>query len=166
MTSTVKVLKKEEGQAMKMLRGFVILLSLMFVLGVMKAAQADMTAIYGPVYITKATSEGGKDKDKKKETKLTFTASVPGEGILIIKNGGDAGKKHRVSSAEIKLNGKEIVDEKDFNKNVDTLQYNVQLLSTNELEVEVKSCKECELELTVMGEQALPPRTPLNLPTR
>lgn len=163
--------KQKEVPAMKMLKGFTILLSLMFVLGVMKAAQAELQTIYGPIYVTKAKAEGKYKEDgaettataavkAEKETRFPFIAPVPGAGIIVIKNGGDSGKKHRVSSAEVKLNGVEIAHESDFNKNVETLQYDVQLLQgMNELEVELKSCKECEIEITVLGEK-LPPRLP------
>ncbi len=125
------------------------------------AAEAEMTTIYGPVYVTKAKKEHGHHEDK---TKLTFTAPVPGAGKIVIKNGGDGGKKSRVASAEVELNGVEVADEHDFNKNVTELTYDVTLLADNEMEVEVKSCKECELQITVMGEKAAP--APVVLPTR
>ncbi|MBI1910843.1 MAG: hypothetical protein HYS21_02460 [Deltaproteobacteria bacterium] len=145
---------------MKRFKSLVILASLCTFAAV-GAVQAEMAAIYGPVYISKTKNDG-----HKKEAKLNFTAPVPGKGVLIVKNGGDSGKHSRVASAEVELNGEDIAKERDFNKNVQTLNYDVTLLADNEMEVKVKSCKECEIEITVMGEQALPTRDPLPLPTR
>lgn len=155
--------KQKEVPAMKMLKGFTILLSMMFVLGVMKAAQAELTSVLGPVQITSKAKhdDHGKEHhhgDRKKEAKFTFP-SVAGGGIVIIKNSGDS-KNKGISSAEIKLNGHEIADE-DFATGVDTLQYNVDLLPTNELEVEVKSCKECVITVEVKGEKSGSPTPPL-----
>lgn len=145
------------------------------------AAQAELETIYGPVYVTRAKHDGhshkvtvdevekSADKDAKergrehrvsKDTDFTFTAPVPGAGIIIVKNGGIAGHRGRVSSAEIELNDKKIADRKDFNKQVEVLRFNVDLKAENELEIDIKSCKECELEITVLGEKpvVLPPR--------
>jgi len=150
-------------------------------------AEAELQTIYGPVYVTRAKTgdhhrvvrgtevERHGDKDTaehehghkvKKNTDFTFTAPVPGAGIIIVKNGGIAGHKGRVSSAEIELNDEKIADRKDFNKQVEVLRFNVDLQADNELEVEIKSCRECELEITVLGEKAveLPPR--IILPVR
>lgn len=143
---------------MKRLKGLIAVSSL-FVFAAAGVVEAEMVTVYGPVYISK-TKEHGSDKSK-----LTFTAPTPGAGIIVVKNGGDTGKESRVSSAKVELNGKDVVREKDFNKKVDTVQVNVDLLAENELEVEVESCKRCEIEVTVMGEPAvvLPTRV---LPTR
>jgi len=138
-------------------------LSSLFVFAAAGAAQAEMAAIYGPVYITKSNHEHHEKKEG--ESTLKFTAPVPGNGVIIIKNGGDSGKRSRVSTAKIELNNVEVAKEKDFNRNVDSLQFNVALQADNEMEVEVEDCRNCELEVTVLGEQpvALPTRV---LPTR
>lgn len=122
-------------------------------------AQAEMSAIYGPVYITKGHG---------KDVRLSFSAPVPGNGVIIIKNGVDSGKKYRVSKAEIELNGRQIARPNDFNKNLDVLQYDVSLLANNEMEVDVESCKECKIEITVLGEKPVVrlPARDANLPTR
>lgn len=143
--------------------------SSLFVFAAVGAAQADMTKIYGPVYVTKSKHEHQEHQKhngkKERESKLKFTAPVPGNGVIVVKNGGDAGKRSRVSSAKIELNGVEVAKERDFRKKAETLQFNVVLQAENEMEVEVESCKTCELEITVLGEQAvvLPTRV---LPTR
>ncbi|MBI5642194.1 MAG: hypothetical protein HY954_01820 [Deltaproteobacteria bacterium] len=137
-----------------------VILSSLFIFAAVSSAQAEMTTIYGPVYVTKTKGS----EHHKEKTKFTFSAPVAGSGVLIVKNGGDSGKKARVSSAEIELNGEEVADENNFNKNVEKLQFNVQLLADNEIEVEIKSCKSCELEISVMGEQAAvktPPARPV-----
>lgn len=144
-----------------MKRSIAVISAILF-LAAAGAAEAEMTTIYGPVYVTKAKKEHGHHEDK---TKLTFTAPVPGSGKIVIKNGGDGGKKSRAASAEVELNGVEVADESDFNKNVTELTYDVTLLADNEMEVEVKSCKECEIQITVMGEKAAEP-APVVLPTR
>lgn len=137
-----------------MKRFSVALLSSMFLFATAGGAVAELIPIYGPVYISK-TKENGEHHSK--ETKLSFTAPVQGKGVLVVKNGGDSGKRARVSSAEIELNGKDIAEKRDFKKNVTVLNFDVDLLATNEMEVEVKSCRECELEITVMGEKPAPP---------
>lgn len=143
-----------------MKRSIAVISSLIF-LAAAGVAEAEMTTIYGPVYITKAKKDDSRHKDK---TVLTFTAPVPGSGQIVIKNGGDGGKKSRAASAEVELNGEEVADEDDFNKNVTELTYDVTLLADNEMKVEVQSCKECEIQITVMGEKAAP--APVVLPTR
>lgn len=145
---------------MKRLKVLTVLSSLL-VFAAVGAAQAEMTTIYGPVYVTKSKHEHHENHAKTEhETKLKFTAPVPGNGIIVIKNGGDTGRRSRVSSAKIKLNGVRVAKEKDFSKRAETLQYDVVLQAENEMEVEVESCKRCEMEVTVLGEQ------PVVLPTR
>ena len=131
----------------------VALLSSMFFFAAAGAAVAELVPIYGPIYISKTKEKG---EHHGKETKLSFTAPVQGKGVLVVKNGGDSGKRARVSSAEIELNGKEIAEKRDFNKKATVLNFDIDLLATNEMEVEVKSCRECELEITIMGERPAP----------
>lgn len=139
-----------------MKRFSVALLSSMFLFAAAGGAVAELIPIYGPVYIAKTKEKG---EHHRKDTKLSFTAPVQGKGVLIVRNGGDSGKKARVSSAEIELNGIEIAERRDFNKKTAVLNFDVDLLATNEMEVEVRSCRECELEITVMGEKPAPPPT-------
>lgn len=143
---------------MKRFKGIAVLSSFLL-LGAFSAAEAEMVTIYGPVYITKA--EHRNHEHHNKETKLNFTAPMPGAGVIVVKNGGDSGKESRVSKAEIELNGQKVAKEKDFNKNAEVLEYNVTLQAENELDVEVESCKTCEIEISVKGEPAPPPIRPL-----
>lgn len=138
---------------MKRLKSFAVITSL-FIFAAAGAVEAEMVPIYGPVYVSKTKKEG--DDHHRKEAKINFTAPVPGNGVIVVKNGGDTGKKARVGAAEIELNGLDIAKPKDFNKTISVREFNVQLLSDNEMEVEVKSCRECEIEITVMGEKPVP----------
>ncbi|TAN63347.1 hypothetical protein EPN18_02690 [bacterium] len=126
--------------------------ALMLAAFVADVAKAEMVDIYGPVYIAKTKHHG-----HERKSKLTFSAPVAGAGVIIIKNGGDSGVKYRVKSAEIELNENDVARPRDFNANVAVLRYNVELLASNELEVDIESCKECELSITVQGEAAVTP---------
>lgn len=136
-------------------------LSTMLVFAAAATAEAELVPIYGPVYVAKTKKDS---EHRTKEARFTFNAPVPGSGKLIVKNGGDSGKKSRASSAEIGLNGTDVAKRKDFNKTVETIEYDVLLLAENMMEVEVKSCKKCEIEITILGEKPAPP--PARLPTR
>ncbi|OGQ57620.1 MAG: hypothetical protein A3J24_07855 [Deltaproteobacteria bacterium RIFCSPLOWO2_02_FULL_53_8] len=150
---------------MKILRALTAATAFMLIVSV-TAAQAELGVVYGPIYVTKTKKHEG-----KKESKFVFTAPVPGVGLVVVKNGGDSGKRARVSSAEVELNDKDILNERDLNKNVEEVKIDVVLLDSNEMEVEVKSCKECEIAITVYGEIAPPPPpappvpSPLDQPT-
>lgn len=148
-----------------MKRFSIALASSVFFLAAVGGAYAEMVPIYGPVYVAKTKDKG---EHHRKEAKLAFSAPVPGKGIIVVKNGGDSGKKARVASAEIELNGKEVADREDFNKKTEVLEIDVDLLAQNDMEVEVKSCRECELEIVVMGEKpvAPPPRVAPAVPLR
>lgn len=147
---------------MKRFSGFALASALLF-FAAGTVAEAEMVTIYGPVYVSKTKQHHGHGK----ESKFTFSAPLPGPGVIVVKNGGDSGKKARVGSAEIEFNGVRVARPKDFNKNVTTLSYNVTLSAENKMEVEVESCKECEIEITVLGESAPaiepPPPPPLSV---
>lgn len=134
---------------MKRLKALAVISSLLFFTAA-GVAEAEMTTIYGPVYFSKANKEGhGHDKDFK----VTFTAPVPGKGVIVVKNGAESGKKYRVSKAEIELNGQEVARPRDFNKKAEVIEYSVDLLAENEMKVEVESCKVCKIEVSVLGEK-------------
>ncbi|HEY4707374.1 MAG TPA: hypothetical protein VII64_07935 [Thermodesulfobacteriota bacterium] len=135
----------------------ILAVSTLFLFAASGVAVAELVPIYGPVYVAKTK----KDNTGDKEAKFLFTAPVPGSGKIVVKNGGDSGKKSRAASAEIDLNGNEIAKRKDFNKNISLIEYEVNLLSENKMEVEVKSCKGCEIEITVLGEKPAPAPPPL-----
>jgi len=139
---------------MNRLKGYGLLIIVLTLFAFVGTSQADMVTIYGPVYVSKT-----KKDSHEKDSEFKFTAAVAGNGVIVIRNGGDSNKDHRVSSAEVEFNDEKIASERDFNKNVEELRYDVTLQADNELEVEVKSCKKCELEITVLGEASFPSRT-------
>ncbi|MEK7679620.1 MAG: hypothetical protein AAB356_05450 [Deltaproteobacteria bacterium] len=134
------------------------------------ASYAEIGPIFGPVHIEKTK----KDKeDHGKEAKFTFTAPVPGNGVIVIKNGGDKGRHYRATSAKIELNDEKVASSRDFKKGNAVMSYDVLLLADNELEVKVKSCEECFIEVTVLGEKGgevipppAPPVAPPGIPSR
>lgn len=129
------------------------------------ASYAEVGPIFGPARIEKTK----KDKeDHGKEAKFTFTAPVPGNGVIVIKNGGDKGSHYRAASAKVELNDEKVASPRDFKKGVAVMSYDVTLLADNELEVRVKSCEECFIEVTVLGEKGgeviTPPAPPVAPP--
>ena len=130
----------------------IIMLIILFFLNT-SPVHADMTTILGPVYISK-----DHHSTYVKRSVLSFTAPVPGTGVIVVKNGGDSGKNHRVGSARIILNGEEVSGPEDFNKNVEELRYDITLKADNALGVEVRSCRDCEIAISVLGPGTFPER--------
>jgi hypothetical protein len=149
---------------MKILKTLTAVMALLITFSLAETAMAEEGTIYGPVYLSRGDMShhhGG--------TTLTFTAPVAGEGVVVITNGGDSGKKSRVSSAKIKFNGEKIASPRKFNKKVHEIRIDVDLLLDNEMKVKIKSCKRCELEIYVTGELAtVEPAVilPVRLPVR
>ncbi len=129
-------------------------LSTLFLFGAPAIAGAELVTVYGPVYVAKTNKDA---RSGTKAAKFVFTAPVPGSGKVIVKNGGDSGRKSRVSSATIDLNDAGVAGRSDFNNTVESLEYDVELLSENNMEVRVNACNSCELEITVLGEKPAPP---------
>lgn len=133
------------------------------------ASYAEVGPIFGSVHIEKTK----KDKeDHGKEAKFIFAAPVPGNGVIVIKNGGDKGSRYRAASAKVELNDKKVASPRDFKKDIAVMSYDVSLLADNELEVRVKSCEECFIEVTVLGEKGgevitppAPPVVPPGMPS-
>lgn len=133
------------------------------------ASYAEMGLIFGPVHVEKTK----KDKeDHGKEAKFIFPAPVPGNGVIVIKNGGGKGSHYRGSSAKVELNDEKIASPRDFRKGIAIMSYDVLLLADNELEVKVNSCEECFVEVTVLGEKGgeiieppAPPAAPPGMPS-
>lgn len=159
---------------MKRLRGLAIVSSLfLFTAATALPAAAEMSTIYGTVHIG---SHDNRDHDRN--TKHHFNAPVPGEGVIVIKSAPSKKGSHRhdgdedrtFSKVKIEINGEEAVEQRHFNKGVEELRYNVPLLSSNTMKVKVKACKECSLELFVLGNtenapvETLPPTPPVPPP--
>ena len=68
----------------------------------------------------------------------------------------------------MELNDEKVASPKDFKKGIAVMGYDVLLLADNELEVKVKSCEECFIEVTVLGETGgavvTPPAPPVAPP--
>ena len=145
---------------MKRLKGLAIAASLlMFTAVAALPAAADMSTIYGTVNI------GNHDRDgHDKKTKHRFNAPVEGDGVIVIRSTAAATgtKEHRdgekdfqkdrtFRKVKIELNGDEVAEQRHFDKGVEELRYNVNLLASNTMKVKVKGCKECSLQLSVLG---------------
>lgn len=129
------------------------------------ASYAEIGPIFGPVHIEKTK----KDKEGHgKEAKFTFAAPQPGNGVIVIKNGGDKGRHYQATSAKVEFNDEKVASPRDFKKGIAVMSYDVLLLADNELEVKVKSCEECFIEVTVLGEKGgeviTPPAPPVAPP--
>ena len=67
-----------------------------------------------------------------------FSVDIPGDDFLLhIQNGED--KKHRVSSAVISINGKQVVGPDEFNQQVGLIEKNITLKEDNVIAVKVTS---------------------------
>ena len=145
---------------MKRLKGLAIAASLlMFTAVAALPAAADMSTIYGTVNI------GNHDKDgHDKRTKHRFNAPVEGDGVIVIRSiveGTEKKERHGTDKElnkdktfrklKIVLNGEEVAEQRHFDKGVEELRYNVNLLASNTMKVKVKGCKECSLQLSVLG---------------
>lgn len=117
-------------------------------------AQSEMITIFGPVFLSKTTHE-----DHDKEVSFKFSAPQPGNGLIIVKKMGnaDSRKKARHWHVKLELNDRHISSRTDVDKHDAVLGLPVELLKDNELEVKIKSCKDCEVELAVLGERPAPP---------
>jgi hypothetical protein len=86
----------------------------------------------------------------------TFSTQNPNaEFTLVVQNG--EGKRGRVSSSVVELNGTLVVGPNAFNKQVDVITKTVSLQQENQLVVEVISQPGSSIIITVMGEAGPPP---------
>ena len=113
------------------------------------------------------TEDDDDDTDKKKKDK-TSRSSSPHRG----EGGGEGGdkekeeKKTRVSAAEIEINGKEVVEEDDFNKRVTRIERTVLLNhGNNTIEVEVKGKPGAYITVTIEGIDNSPPDVTITTPS-
>ncbi|WP_143083337.1 choice-of-anchor L domain-containing protein [Nitrosomonas communis] len=107
------------------------------------------TAVFGPeAYIRGA--EG-----PQKVTKIFSTRHYQGEFTLVVQNG--EGKRGKVSSAVVRLNGVEVVGPNEFNKQVDLITKPVSLGPQNELTVEVRSHPGSSIIVTILGTESPSP---------
>ncbi|MEK6790635.1 MAG: hypothetical protein AABY45_02920 [Deltaproteobacteria bacterium] len=69
----------------------------------------------------------------------------------------DSRKKTRHWHVKLELNDRHISNRADLFERDAEFRLPVELLKDNELEVKIKSCKDCEVELSVLGERPAPP---------
>lgn len=150
---------------MRIVKLLTMTIALVFAFGLLKTAQAEVATIFGPVYV----DDNNCQRKNVKEGEFTFTAPVPGKGVLVVKTWksqagvdgrDDHGKEPGIRGAKIELNDQKIVRRKEFKKKVQTLNLDVDLQASNELEVKVKTCKRCEVMISVLGESQSTPTTP------
>jgi hypothetical protein len=110
------------------------------------------TPVFGPV-------EYERDKGAPRKVVSTFyVQNTVGEFELLVQNG--EGKRGKVSSAVIKLNGNRIVGPNEFSKKVDLITKTVQLEQSNVISVEVRSEPGTSLIVTILGDDI--PVSPLS----
>ncbi|MEI2770837.1 MAG: PKD domain-containing protein [Candidatus Competibacter sp.] len=96
---------------------------------------------------------------------VSFSVSVADEGTLKIINGPNGGKQ--ISSANISLNGQEIVGPDKFNQNVATIEVPVQLLKgDNTLNVKLNSNPGGSISVQVAVELIAPPLVTKEVPVQ
>lgn len=148
-------------------RGFLFFVFLLFIIGLIHSidqANAEPLPsepgmlIFGPITLQR---EYGKPETKS----FSFTISdASGPFLLHVANGTIEGT-HRVSSAVIRLNSKEIISPSEFNQKVSNIYRQTTLLSgENSLDVRLRSVPGSYLTLAIyrLGNQACPifgPRT-------
>ncbi|MCB1872846.1 MAG: hypothetical protein KDI49_12735 [Gammaproteobacteria bacterium] len=148
-----------------MASSIVMLAILMFAFS---SAHAE-TPVFGPEEYVRETG-------KPQQVSNTFSVQDPSADYSIVVQNGE-GKRGRVSSAIIYLNGERIIEPDEFNKQVDVITKPVSLDEQNELAVQVRSEPGSSLIVTVLGPDAPPPSPisgltvspdgfPINVPTQ
>ncbi len=87
-----------------------------------------------------------------------FFSASPKEGRLVIRNGDENGK-HRITSASILLNGKQVLGPRDLDQKVFELETSVDLAQDNHIEVHLKSKHSSYLTVEVKQEAEPPTAT-------
>ena len=106
------------------------------------------TAVFGPEKYFRGTEE------PQKVTKTFSIQNSQGEFTLVVQNG--EGKRGKVSSAVVRLNGVEVVGPNELNKQVDLIKKPVYLKPQNELTVEVRSKPGSSVIVTISGTESPP----------
>jgi hypothetical protein len=120
-----------------------------------------LLSVLGADYAIAAAPVFGPETYKREraapETTLKrFSVQNPGANFTLTVQNGE-GKRGRVSSAVIRLNGVTVVGPNEFNKQIDLITKAVALQHENELAVEVRSGPGTSIVLTVFGAAPPPP---------
>lgn len=132
--------------------GVVGIVALLINFVIATAALAD-TVIFGPDTYTRTTAE------PVTIVKTFSVSNVDAEFTLLIQNG--EGKRGKVSSAVVTLNGKKLVSPSELNKQVEVVSKPIELLHDNEIAVEVRSEPGSAIIVSVLGPDA-PPSSPIS----
>ncbi|MFC1816903.1 Ser-Thr-rich GPI-anchored membrane family protein, partial [Thermodesulfobacteriota bacterium] len=125
-----------------------VALTLLFVLGLfMGVSSAVEVIVLAPQQYVRTTGQPNEYTD-------TF-AAIDGEGTLIVKNGDENGD-HRVSSARVLINGKEVFGASNFNQQVYHLEASVNLFKENTVSIELNSKPGSYLTITITIDVPLP----------
>lgn len=131
----------------KTLRSTFCLLALILLAGF--SAVYAQTPVFGPEEYVRETGA------PNKITKSFSIANPDGEFTLVVQNG--EGKRGRVSSAVVEINGVPVVGPNSFNKNVDAVTRAVTLKPQNDLTVELRSAPGTSVTVTILGSGTPPP---------
>ena len=91
----------------------------------------------GTSFAVEVTLLGPNEYLRSKGQPDLYTDTFPGivgEGKLIVTN-GDVNGKHRISSAEIEINGIPILDQNDFNQKTDYIELPISLEEENSITI-------------------------------
>lgn len=127
------------------------------------------TAVFGPEKYIRGIGE------PQRIVKSFSIQDTDGEFTLVVQNG--EGRRGRVSSAVIKLNGMRVVEPNAFSKQRDLISKKVSLQRENQITVEDKSEPGSSVNVSVIGEKPPPPSPvdgvtvdpdgfPINTPTQ
>lgn len=94
-------------------------------------SDASMTTTFGPKQYTRTAGPPPTYTDT-----FDFCGTAPSQIVVI---NGDASGKHRISSASVFLNGKQIVRPRDFNQKIDKIVKPVVLADQNQLTITLAS---------------------------
>lgn len=101
------------------------------------------TTVFGPEFYTRSTGK------PQKIIKSFSVQNLNQEFTLSVQNG--EGKRERVSSAVIEINGVKVVGPEEFNKQVSMITKPINLKQQNEIAVEVRSKPGTSIVVTILG---------------
>lgn len=121
-------------------------------------SHASTFTIFGPEIFMRKTGKPVVETASftVKNTDTTYT--------LCIYNGGTSSEYKRVSSAVVTLNGSTIFGTDDFNQQVSVLKKEVDVLTSNELQVELRSSPGSALTVVIEGTDEIPPDITITSP--
>jgi RHS repeat-associated protein len=136
----------------------VFVLTFVFVLTASGAAHAGVFKAFGPKTFLRGTGKPATET-------VSFSVKNPNTIYTVhVYNGGMNSKFSRVSSAVVKINGAIVFGPDDFNQQTGTLQRPVAIVSSNTLEVELRSAPGSGLTIVLEGTDDVPPVVTISSP--